>query len=41
MPETISVDEELRLNPYKGKGFTVETKFMKQYRQASPVDHGK
>ena len=40
MSQTNSTHSESEVKPYKGTGIRMETKLMKQYREASPVNHG-
>jgi hypothetical protein len=40
MSQTTSTQSGPGVNPYKGTGIRMETKLMKQYREASPVNHG-
>jgi hypothetical protein len=40
MSQTTSTHSEPGVKPYKGIGIRMETKLMKQYREASPVNHG-
>jgi len=40
MSQTNSTHTESEVKPYKGTGIRMETKLMKQYREATPVNHG-